>query len=86
VRTPTDDLFDSAEKILAARRLPLTKDQIEQAETSTERLAVKLEPSVWMDINYDTQVIEGGVLHPVTYNRGREHARKPARRIKRRRR
>jgi hypothetical protein len=52
--------------------LPVTKDQIEQAKTSTERLSVKLDPPVWVDINYDTQVIEGGVLrlYPDIYNRG----------------
>ncbi len=68
----TEDLFDLAEKIVAARRLPVTGDQIEQAKTSTERLAVKLDPPVWTDINYDTQVIEGGILHLYrdVYNRG----------------
>jgi lipoprotein-anchoring transpeptidase ErfK/SrfK len=72
VRMLTDDLFDLAEKIVAARSLPVTKDQIEQAKTSAERLAVKLDPPVWVDINYDTQVIEGGVLrlYPDIYNRG----------------
>jgi len=72
VRMLTDDLFDLAEKIIAARRLPVTKDQIEQAKRSTERLSVKLDPPVWVDINYDTQVIEGGVLrlYPDIYNRG----------------
>ncbi|HWP45422.1 MAG TPA: hypothetical protein VNO14_19440, partial [Blastocatellia bacterium] len=39
---------------------------------TTERLAVKLEPPVWVDINYDTQVVEGGALHlyPDVYDRG----------------
>jgi hypothetical protein len=72
VRMLTDDLFDLAEKIVAARRLPVTRDQIEQAKTSTERLSVKLDPPVWVDINYDTQVIESGVLrlYPDIYKRG----------------
>jgi lipoprotein-anchoring transpeptidase ErfK/SrfK len=72
VRMLTEDLYDLAEKIVAARRLPVTKNQIELAKTSDERLAVKLDPPVWTDINYDTQVIEGGVLHlyPDVYNRG----------------
>jgi hypothetical protein len=72
VRMLTDDLFDLAEKIVAARSLPVTKDQIEQAKTSAERLAVKLDPPVWVDINYDTQVIEGGalLLYPDIYSRG----------------
>lgn len=72
VRMLTEDLFDLAEKIVAARSLPVTKDQIEQAKTSAERLAVKLDPPVWVDINYDTLVIEGGVLrlYPDIYSRG----------------
>jgi lipoprotein-anchoring transpeptidase ErfK/SrfK len=72
VRMLTEDLFDLAEKMVEARRLPVTKDQIEQAKTSSERLAVKLDPPIWTDINYDTQVIEGGVLHlyPDVYHLG----------------
>ncbi|HKQ75053.1 MAG TPA: L,D-transpeptidase [Blastocatellia bacterium] len=72
VRMLTEDLFDLAEKIVAARALPVTKDQIEQAKTSTRRLSVKLDPPVWVDINYDTQVIEVGVLrlYPDIYKRG----------------
>ncbi|MGH8594280.1 MAG: L,D-transpeptidase family protein, partial [Gammaproteobacteria bacterium] len=72
VRMLTEDIFDLTEKIVAARRLPVTKERIGRVKTSTERLAVKLDPPVWVDINYDTQVIEGGVLHlyPDVYNRG----------------
>lgn len=72
VRMLTEDLFDLTEKIVAAQGLPMTKDQIEQTKTSTERLAAKLAPPVWVDVNYDTQVIEGSVLHlyPDVYNRG----------------
>jgi hypothetical protein len=67
----TDDLFDLAAKIVTARRLPITAEQIEQARTSTDRVAVKLAPPLWVDINYDTQVIEGGALHlyPDVYDR-----------------
>lgn len=71
VRMLTDDLFDLVAKIVAARRLPITPEQIEQARTSTDRAAVKLAPPLWVDINYDTQVIEGGALHlyPDVYDR-----------------
>lgn len=70
VRLVTDDLFDLAEKIIEARSLPVTKEQIERLKTSEERLAVKLDKPLGVDINYDTQVIEGGVLHlyPDVYN------------------
>ncbi len=71
VRLLTDDIFDLAEKIIAARSLPLSKQQIEHAKNSKDRLAVKLDAPLYIDINYDTQVIEGGVLHlyPDVYNR-----------------
>jgi L,D-transpeptidase catalytic domain len=71
VRMLTEDIFDLTEKIVAARGLPLTREQIEQAKMSTDRLAAKLDPPIWVDINYDTQVVEGGVLHlfPDVYHR-----------------
>jgi lipoprotein-anchoring transpeptidase ErfK/SrfK len=71
VRLLTDDLFDLSEKIVAALNLPVTQTQIEQAKQNTERLAVKLDPPLWVDINYDTEVIERGVLHlyPDVYRR-----------------
>jgi lipoprotein-anchoring transpeptidase ErfK/SrfK len=71
VRLFTDDLFDLAEKIIDARSLPISREQIEGLKTSKERKAVKLDTLLPVDINYDTQVIEGGVLHlyPDVYNR-----------------
>ena len=47
---------------------------IEQAKTNTDRLAVKLDPPIWVDVNYDTQVVESGVLHlyPDVYNRNKD--------------
>ena len=73
VRMLPEDLFDLAEKIVTARKLPVTKEQIEATKTNTERLAVKLDPPLWVDVNYDTQVVEGGVLHlyPDVYKRNR---------------
>lgn len=71
VRMLTDDLFDLTEKMVAACNLPITPQQIEQAKTNTDRLAVKLDPPIWVDVNYDTQVVEGGELHlyPDVYRR-----------------
>src|SRR5581483_1809134 len=71
VRMLTDDIYDLTEKIAAARALPVTKEQIEQTKTNTQRRAVKLDPPLWVDINYDTDVIEGRVLHlyPDVYGR-----------------
>lgn len=74
VRMLTEDLYDLSEKIVAARKLPVTKEQIEESKTNTERLAVKLDPPIWVDVNYDTAVVEGGVLHlyPDVYKRNKD--------------
>jgi len=71
VRLLTEDLFDLAEKIIDARSLPVSRAQIESLKNSKERMAVKLDTPLPVDINYDTQVIESGVLHvyPDVYNR-----------------
>jgi lipoprotein-anchoring transpeptidase ErfK/SrfK len=72
VRLLTDDLYDLAAKIIAARSLPVSREQIEQSRATAERLAVKLEAPLLVDVNYDTQVVEGGVLrlYPDVYGRG----------------
>jgi hypothetical protein len=70
-RMLTEDIFDLTEKIVSARGMPVTREQIEHAKMSTDRLAAKLDPPIWVDINYDTHVVEGGVLYlfPDVYNR-----------------
>jgi hypothetical protein len=57
------DLLDLAEKIGAARNLPVTKPQIAQLRSSQERIAAALDPPLLVDINYDLQVVESGALH-----------------------
>ena len=63
IRMMKADLYDLAEKIVAARALPVTRRQIERAKRSTKTLQVALDPPLPVDINYDTAVVEGGVLH-----------------------
>jgi hypothetical protein len=72
IRMRRADLFDLAEKIIAARSLPVTTQQLAQARKSTERLAVPFETPLLVDINYDLQVVEGRVLrlYPDVYGRG----------------
>jgi lipoprotein-anchoring transpeptidase ErfK/SrfK len=72
IRMLREDLFDLAEKIIAARNLPVTKLQLGQSRKNSERLVVQLDTPLLVDINYDLQVIEGGVLHlyPDVYKRG----------------
>jgi lipoprotein-anchoring transpeptidase ErfK/SrfK len=73
VRMLQSDLYDLTEKIMAARGWPVSRQQIEQTKdkANTDRLVAKLNPPVVVDINYDTQVIEGGVLriYPDVYDR-----------------
>jgi len=72
VRMLRADLYDLAEKIAAARDLPVSKKQIAHAKETHKTLAVKLDPPLPVDINYDTQVVEGGRLHlyPDIYDHG----------------
>ena len=71
VRMLRSDLYDLAERIVAARTLPVSRKRIEAAKRSSRTLAVELETPIPVDINYDTQVVEGGVLYlyPDVYNR-----------------
>ena len=76
VRMPRSDLYDLAEKIIAARSANVSRKRIEAAKRSSRMLVVRLEEPVPVDINYDTLVVEGGVLHiyPDVYGRGTNRA------------
>lgn len=71
VRMLRSDLYDLAEKIVAARSLPVTRRQIAAAKAGTKTLTATLEEPLEFDINYDTLVVEGGVLYiyPDVYDR-----------------
>lgn len=71
VRVRKEDLLDLASSIVTARGLSISKEQIDHAMKSTDRLVAALKTPVVVDINYDTLVIEGGVLHiyPDVYGR-----------------
>lgn len=72
IRMRREDLLDIATNIIAARGLGITKEQIDHATKSTDRLVARLNPPAIVDINYDTAVVEAGVLHiyPDVYDRG----------------
>ena len=72
VRMLRPELYDLAEKIIAARSVPVSRKRIEAAKRTSRTYVVRLENSVPVDINYDTLVIEEGVLHvyPDVYGRG----------------
>ncbi|MDQ3585918.1 MAG: L,D-transpeptidase [Pyrinomonadaceae bacterium] len=63
VRMLRSDLYDLAEKIVAARSAPVTPAQIARAKRTKRTLVAQLDEPLIVNINYDTQVIEGGVLH-----------------------
>jgi hypothetical protein len=76
VRMLRSDVYDLAEKIVAARSAPVARARIEAAKHSSRTLVVRLEEPVPVNINYDTLVVEGGVLHiyPDVYDRSMNQA------------
>ena len=71
VRMMRADLYELAEKIVAARTLPVTRRQIANAKVGKKTLVAALDEPLQFDINYDTLVVEGGVLYiyPDVYDR-----------------
>lgn len=71
VRVMQGDLYDLADKIIAARELDVTKEQIAEARGTKETFVAKLEPIVPVEITYDTMVVEAGKLriYPDVYER-----------------
>ena len=71
VRMPLSDLYDLADKIIAARSAKVSPKRIAAAKRSKQTLVVELDAPVPVDINYDTLVVEGGILHiyPDVYER-----------------
>jgi hypothetical protein len=71
VRMPLADLYDLANKIIAARSARVSAKRIDAAKRSKQRLVVPLDTPVPVDINYDTIVVEDGKLHlyPDVYSR-----------------
>jgi hypothetical protein len=72
VRMPRTELYDLADKIVAARSVPISPKRIETAKRSLKTLVVRLDSPIPVDINYDTIVVEAGVLHiyPDVYSKG----------------
>jgi murein L,D-transpeptidase YcbB/YkuD len=71
VRMPLPDLYDLADKIIAARSAKVSPKRIATAKRSKRTLVVQLDTPLPVDINYDTIVVEAGVLHiyPDVYSR-----------------
>ncbi len=71
VRVMQADLYDLAEKIVAARGLDVPTAKISAAKRNKKTLIAKLDPIVPVEITYDTVVVEGGRLnvYPDVYKR-----------------
>ena len=71
IRMLTDDIFDLTKKIASARRLSQAVEKIDRARSSSDRMVLTLDEPLPVDINYDTAVVEAGVLHlyPDVYDR-----------------
>lgn len=71
VRLVLNELYELIDELIAARSLQVSKQQLEHAKQSKDRFLIKLDAPFVVDINYDTQVVEGGVLHlyPDVYNK-----------------
>lgn len=71
VRVMQRDLYDLAEKIVAARGLNVTAEQIATAKRNKKTMIAPLDPPLTVEITYDTIVVEAGRLHvyPDVYER-----------------
>jgi hypothetical protein len=72
IRMLRTDLYDLAEKIVAARGVPVPAKKIANAKVTKNTVVATLDKPLPVDINYDTQVVEGGRLnlYPDVYERG----------------
>jgi len=70
VRVMQPDLYDLAQKIIAARDLPVSPEQIADAKRTKKTLISELQDPIPVEITYDTIVVESGKLHvyPDVYN------------------
>jgi lipoprotein-anchoring transpeptidase ErfK/SrfK len=70
-RLELNELYELIDKIVAARSLSVSRQKLDEAKNSKDRFVIKLDAPLVVDINYDTQVVEGGVLHlyPDVYNK-----------------
>jgi hypothetical protein len=71
VRVMRDDLFDVTSMIARARSLSVSAAEIASARKNSDRRVIDLNGDVPVDINYDTMVVEKGVLniYPDVYER-----------------
>ena len=71
IRVMRDDLFEVTKMIAKARNLSISERQIAFARNDSDRRVIDLSDEIPVDINYDTMVVENGVLtiYPDVYDR-----------------
>jgi lipoprotein-anchoring transpeptidase ErfK/SrfK len=71
VRLVLNELYEVIDEIIAAQSLKVSRQKMESAKSNKDRFVIALDAPLVVDINYDTQVVEGGVLHlyPDVYNK-----------------
>lgn len=71
VRVMREDIYDLAEKIVAAKNLEVSDAEITAAKRTKKTLIAETESFVPVEITYDTMVVENGELHiyPDVYDR-----------------
>ena len=62
VRILRADLFDLTKMITAARSLSISTKEIDKARKDSKRRVIDFGEKITVDINYDTMVVEGGIL------------------------
>ncbi|HEX6125258.1 MAG TPA: L,D-transpeptidase family protein [Pyrinomonadaceae bacterium] len=63
IRVMRAGLFEVTEMVARALDLPISDRQIAAARKDTDRRVIKLSTDIPVDINYDTMVVENGVLN-----------------------
>lgn len=63
VRVMQPDLYDLSEKIVAARALSITPEEIANAKRTKNTFVAEIEQPIPVEITYDTLVVEAGRLH-----------------------
>ena len=63
IRVMQPDLYDLAEKIIAARGLDMTPEKIALAKSNKVNVVLPVDPPIPVEITYDTMVVESGRLH-----------------------
>jgi lipoprotein-anchoring transpeptidase ErfK/SrfK len=63
VRVRLNEIYELIDRIITARALPASREKIERTKKSKDRFVIRLDAPLVVDISYDTQVVESGVLH-----------------------